>query len=182
MFCATGLVVHVMPRTLILQQADGPNLFVRAAGPHVPVLGERVVLSGRIINTRFNEPCRVMSRFTVVGHGAIPPPREVRIADLVERPVINECVTLQAEVEDYFLDEVDARYYYLSLKSGPNRIFGTILRDRTDVSVLDDLLGATVRLTGMILEHRGTRSFSGNRLAPRPDGSPRPSSRSGSRS
>ena len=125
-FCATGLVVHAIQRSLILQSDEGPNLYILTEGRNVPTPGERIVLRGRVVCTRFNEFDHFLSDFKVIGSGPIPPPREMLIKDLVEHPVKNEYVSLQAEVEDYFVDEVDTRFYYLSLKSGPHRIYGAI--------------------------------------------------------
>ena len=163
-FCATGLVVHAIQRSLILQSDEGPNLYILTEGRNVPTPGERIVLRGRVACTRFNEFDHFLSDFKVIGSGPIPPPREMLIKDLVEHPVKNEYVSLQAEVEDYFVDEVDTRFYYLSLKSGPHRIYGAISQSRINQDTLDGLLGATIQLTGTIHELRGARPFVGNRI------------------
>ena len=162
-FCVTGLVVHATQRALILQRDDGPylNILCDAAAP---APGEKAIICGHIEYTRFNEPDYFLSSFKVIAHGRVPPPREVTIADLREHPVRNERISLQAEIEDYFIDDVDTRFYYLSLKSGPHRIYGTVSKQRVEKSVLDDLLGATIRLTGIIHDQHGARPFVGNRI------------------
>ena len=149
---------------MILQRDDGPNLYVRTDGRDAPAPGARIVLRGRMTCTHFNEFDHFLSDFKVIGSGPVPPPREMLVKDLVEHPVKNEFVALQAEIEDYFIDEVDARYYYLSLKSGPHRIYGSVRHSDANRAILDNLLGATVRLTGIIQELRGARPFVGNRI------------------
>ena len=159
----TGLVVHVTQSGLILNLDDRPNLYI-LTNQESPAIGDRVALSCLERYTRFNEPDYFLSDFKVIGHEQVPPPKEVRIEELVEQAVKNERITLLAEIEDYFIDEVDTRFYYLSLKSGPHRIYGAIDCARTDKTVLDNMLGATVQLTGIIHELRGARSYSGNRI------------------
>lgn len=162
-FCATGLVVHVTRGGLILHCDNRPNLYI-LTNQGAPALGDKVALSCLERYTRFNEPDYFLSDFKVIGHKQVPPPKDVRIEELVEQSVKNERITLLAEIEDYFIDEVDTRFYYLSLKSGPHRIYGAIDRARTDKTTLDGMLGATAQLTGTIHELRGARSFSGNRI------------------
>ena len=159
----TGLVVHVMQSGLILHCDDRPNLYI-LTNQEAPALGDRVALSCLERYTRFNEPDYFLSDFKVIGHKQVPPPKEVRIEELVEQAVKNERITLLAEIEDYFIDEVDTRFYYLSLKSGPHRIYGAINQSKVNQETLDGMLGATVQLTGTIHELRGARSFSGNRI------------------
>lgn len=164
-FSVTGLVVHAIQRSLILKCDDGPNLFILTKGHKSPAPGERIILQGRMECTHFNEYDYFLSDFKVIGSGHIPPPREMSIKNLVEHPMRNEYISLQAEVEDYFVDEVDSRYYYLSLKSGPHRIYGSIRHCDTCKTILNNLLGATVRLTGTVHELHGARPFVGNRIA-----------------
>ncbi|MBQ6914311.1 MAG: sensor histidine kinase [Kiritimatiellae bacterium] len=163
-FCATGIVVHATAGTMVLQRDDGPNLYI-LTGKHSPEQGDRVIVSGRVNITRFNEDSLALDRLKVLGHGEVPPPREMRVEDLMDHPMKNERVSIVAEIEDFFVDEVDVRFYYLLLKSGPHRIYGALSRKRVDVALLDKMLGATVRLTGTTYEHHGARSFSGNRIA-----------------
>ena len=162
-FCVTGLVVHATPTSLILQRDDGANLYIQTSGTS-PAKGDLAVLSGTTRFTRFNDFAYDLADFKVIGHGTVTPPREVSIEELLLHRMKNERVSLQAEIEDYFIDEIDARFYCLSLKSGPHRIYGAIGRRSTDITDIDRLLGARMRLTGTIHELHAARTFSGNRL------------------
>ena len=162
-FCVTGLVVHATPTSLILQRDDGANLYIQTYGAS-PAQGDIAVLSGTTRFTRFNDFTYDLADFKVIGHGPVTPPREVSIEELLLHRMKNERVSLLAEIEDYFIDEIDSRFYYLSLKSGPHRIYGAIWRRGTDIADIDRLLGARMRLTGTIHELHGARTFSGNRL------------------
>ena len=162
-FCVTGLVVHATPASLILQRDDGANLYIQTYGAS-PAQGDIAVLSGTTRFTRFNDFTYDLADFKVIGHGPVTPPREVSIEELLLHRMKNERVSLLAEIEDYFIDEIDSRFYYLSLKSGPHRIYGAIWRRGTDIADIDRLLGARMRLTGTIHELHGARTFSGNRL------------------
>ena len=162
-FCVTGLVVHATPTSLILQRDDGANLYIQTYGAS-PAQGDIAVLSGTTRFTRFNDFTYDLVDFKVIGHGPVTPPREVSIEELLLHRMKNERVSLLAEIEDYFIDEIDSRFYYLSLKSGPHRIYGAIWRRGTDIADIDRLLGARMRLTGTIHELHGARTFSGNRL------------------
>ena len=116
---------------------DGQHLYVLTEVRDAPAPGERIVLRGRMTCTHFNEFDHFLSDFKVIGREPVPPPREMRVKDLVEHPVKNEFVALQAEIEDYFIDEVDARYYYLSLKSGPHRIYGSLKFSDANRAILE---------------------------------------------
>ena len=164
-FSITGLVAHATPHSLILYRNDGPNLKILVDNGPVPARGDRAILSVRTKYTRFNEPDHHLEDFKVIGSGQIPEPSKASVEDLVERTITNERITVEAEVEDYFIDEVDARFYYLALKSGPHRTYGATDRTHADAKFLEGLIGATVRLTGLILEQRGARRFVGNRIS-----------------
>lgn len=164
--CVTGTVVLAMGKRLLLNCGEGPNICVSDEDDRgLPESGQRVALSCRVERTRFDETNYILEGFTVVGRGQVPAPRHVRVEDLVERTVVNERVAFEAEVEDYFVDDVDARYYYLSLKSAQHRIYGAIGRSRTTAASLEGLLGAEIRATGAIFAQRGARHFVGNRVA-----------------
>ena len=162
-FCVTGLVVYATPTSLILHRDDGANLYIQTYGAS-PDQGDLAILAGKTRFTRFNDFAYDLVDFKVISHGPVTPPREVSIEELLLHRIKNERVSLQAEIEDYFIDEIDSRFYYLSLKSGPHRIYGAIGRRGTDIADIDRLLGARMRLTGTIHELQGARAFSGNRL------------------
>ena len=163
--CVTGTVIHATQHSFLLQNDRRQNIKVIVQNAPSPKTGDRITLSCRVEYTRFNEPDFFLERFTASGHEHIHAPVEMKIEDIAERPLKNVRVTIVTEIEDYFIDEVDTRYYYLSLKSRHHRIYGTLNRASTDVSLLENLIGATVRLTGTVFEQQGARGFGGNRIA-----------------
>ena len=124
--CVTGTVIHATQHSFLLQNDRRQNIKVIVQNAPSPKTGDRITLSCRVEYTRFNEPDFFLERFTVSGHEHIPAPVEMKIEDIAERPLKNVRVTIVTEIEDYFIDEVDTRYYYLSLKSRHHRIYGTL--------------------------------------------------------
>lgn len=163
-FCKTGLVVHAAVKSLILRDAANEHWKILTGDIPAPRLGEVAVIFGHREATRFQESDYFLSHFATLGQAEVPPPREMSVEELMTTPLKNERIVTTAEVEDYFIDDVDMRYCYLALKSGPNRIYGTLSRIHADKTEPDGLLGARIRLEGVVHAQHGARTFVGNRI------------------
>ena len=148
-----------------MQQEDNTNYRLCFSCTNKPSPGDRVIIDCHTSPTRFSPQECFGDKYVVIGHAPVPPPEETSIENLVSHPVCNRRITLQAEFEDYFTDEIDERWFYLSLRAGPHRAFAAIGRDKISDIQLEALQGAVVRLVGNTYVSDAARVFGGNIIA-----------------
>ena len=125
--------------------------------------GDRVRFTGGIARYESSgSPYAYNSFAKIISHGPAPSPADSSISELTSGNLVNRLVRFKGVVRDAFVDEIDPLWAYLVIQDGMNSIYACFASQTQQISSLNRLIGAEVRLTGIC-----TPTMTGNRLIER---------------
>jgi signal transduction histidine kinase len=159
-FDLTGVVYHARAQSILFKDASGRIMVHDRARETGPKPGDLVNLKGNTRMTRDGEPWTYAAQCTVLGHGPIPPPLEIRLTQLDERQHALTDILVEGTVMRTFDDDIDENNLFLQIKD-EEAIVPVTLKPEEGFNP-ENLVDAVVRVRGIY--HRnvnGLRKFSG---------------------
>ncbi len=161
-FDLTGIVEHVDMEKSWFVLSDATNrvcLTSKIIAPQIQP-GDRIRVTG--ISERENAyahrlECKDVS---IIGSTALPPVREVPIAEIFSPEHENTTVRVRGTVTDACIDEVDQRYRLLTLSADGKSALVALKSPDMPLSAFNPYLGAEVLVTGFCSLHTGIRPYS----------------------
>ena len=103
---------------------------------------------------------------THLAHREPEPPRRLTIDELISGQHDGQLVTIRGEIRDFFLDDIDNRCLYLSLKHGEKSIYMVATTNGNITINSNNIIGDTVEATGIWIsgQNNGTRRHIGQFL------------------
>ena len=127
--------------------------------------GDLVRATGRVVleNNGIYAHCHEMTR---LAHREPEPPRRLTVDELISGQHDGQLVTVHGEIQDSFLDDIDNRYLYLSLKHGEKSIFMVASVNVSALPDRDNIIGDTIEASGIWIsgQNNGTRRHIGRFL------------------
>ena len=165
-----GLVISESSgTTFIISDATG-NMYLSTDGKPTPRSGEIIEALIRPRTKKEQYKAVHIRNWRSVGSAAVPPPEPVTSREINDERYTFRRITLTGEIEDAAVDELDPSYGQLLVKSGDDTALVSILNNTLSGPV-DDLIGAHVRVTGIVMRSQGGhRLITGHCLAVEKDG------------
>ena len=161
-FDLTGIVEHVDKEKLWFVLSDTTNRVCLTSKTIAPKVrpGDKVRVTG--VSERENAyahrlECKDVS---ILGLAALPPVREVTIADIFNPENENATVRVRGTVTDACIDEIDRRYRLLTLTAGGKSALVALKSPDMPLATFNPYLGAEVSVTGFCSLHTGIRPYS----------------------
>ena len=127
--------------------------------------GDRIVASGKLEVSDKRKNHLFASSYRIVGHDAPPPPKDVRLADVVNGSHDLSTVRTRATVTDAFQDEIDPHYGHLTLYSDGCTADAAFINVSNEVASARKLVNADVELiAACIPQSGGWRIFNGTSM------------------
>jgi signal transduction histidine kinase len=100
--------------------------------------------------------------FTRIGKAPMPEPEEADPKNLRGNRYAGRYIRVQGTITDIFRDDIDAEFIYFVLDSGGTQFFASIASTAASDEWMQNLIGATVRMTGVNESSKGSqRPFMG---------------------
>ena len=157
-FCRTGTVVMVSPaKGFMLETSDGqmPHLFMSTDYGVSP--GDTVEVRGSISRHDNNEIHESVLDVKRIGHASLPPPRGLPLPELAKCKFLHKRVTTEGTLVLARQDEIDVSTVQLLVREGAsvlNVAFQAATNQALDAYAL---LGARLRITGVMIRSTGAR-------------------------
>ena len=166
-FCHTGTVTMVCRDfDFVLEEQNGRLQFLVVHRKNFGIcIGDTIVATGVCARRDNGNIHKIVHSILHLGHTTLPQPENVPLAKLVHRDFLYRRVTTEGTLVFAKRDEIDTTNFQMLVKDG-----GTIL----NVSFMDDtnrpvdmtsLLGAQLRLTGVMMQTTGARRNIANYLS-----------------
>ena len=165
-FCHTGIVTKILPpKGFVLEERNGSGhcIFVYEEfglheGDFIAVEGERIRReSGMRENA--SQVIHHLERFP------LPPPKAVPIAELLRNSFLYRRVSTEGTLVLVRKDEIDTHNIQLLVKDGTSVLYATLGADMIKETDAFTLLGARLRLTGVMMPPTGARRNGTNYLS-----------------
>ena len=171
-FCHTGTVTTVCQnRNFVLEKKDGSLHFHFVQQPFEISHGDIIEASGDLIRHDNGEIHNAVRHILRLGHTALPSPELVSLPALNRRrDFLYRRLTTEGTLVLARQDEIDASYIQMLVKDGStvlNASFHVSANQPTNVFAL---LGARIRLTGVLMKNSGARKNIANFLSLDPPG------------
>ena len=112
--------------------------------------GDRVRLCGNTFRYKVSGAVAASDSVAeIISHGPPPKAIDTSIPELLAGRHLNRLVRFTGTVRDAFVDEIDPLWGYLILQDGEKSFYATFTSATQDISALNALIGARVRLTGL---------------------------------
>lgn len=164
-FSITGTVTHVFQaNNFIVADATG-RTHIRNRLTVRPVRGDRVAICGvTTVDSFRQEQCDAES-IEIVGRETVPAPQFASLSKIAAGAHNNETVVAEGIVTDFFRDDLDENWAYLTLGSSNDFVYVSVPRAQPTAALSERLMRARIRVTGaVILNHCGIRRFVGPHL------------------
>ena len=169
-FCHTGTVTSIHQKGFVLEERDGRGhgIFVyKEFGLHE---GDVIAVEGEIVRRESGmreNACRVIH----LGRSPLPPPKAVPLAELFRKDFLYRRVTTEGTLVFVRKDEIDTDNNHLLVKDGTTVLCATLPANAIKETDAFSLLGARLRLTGILMPSTGARRNIANYLnIKHPDG------------
>ena len=168
-FCHTGVVTRFFANgAFVLKERDEnyhhvrKNKFRVQEGDLIAVEGE----CGRYENGIWEKADRIVH----LGSSPLPPPEVVSLAELLRKDFLYRRVTTEGTLIFVQKDEIDTTCIRLLIKDGAHILNAALNVDANQPTDIFALLGARLRLTGVLMPPAGARRILGNNLYINPAG------------
>ena len=162
-FCHTGIVTRFFANgRFILKERDGrfhhisKNKFQVHEGDLIAVEGE----CGRYENGMWKRACRIVH----LGESPLPPPEAVPLTKLLRKDFLYRRVATEGTLIFVQRDEIDTTCIRLLVKDGTTILNAALNAGANQPTDIFSLLGARLRLTGVLMPPAGARRIWGNHL------------------
>ena len=149
---ATGQVLQVYSNYFILQtEADAFPVMTNTVHAPSPVsLGDRVRTEGRLEDDSMG--CRIFrpSRYQILAHGVLPPPRLVTTSQVTGGEVDFNFVEIEGVISAARVDDADNHWNWLSLRTSGGTLVVATHRNTFGIQDLTPLVDAGVRVRGIV--------------------------------
>ena len=171
-FCYTGLVTSVCHnRNFAFERSDGHRFFLFAASRFDMRSGDVAEIEGKMIRHDNGKTYRHIYRARRLGHGTPPPPVEVSLADIGNGSnLVNRLLKTEGTLILARRDEIDTTCLQLILQDGTSFLNASLDKPGDPKDDLSDLLGARLKLTGLLMRPNGARKILVPYLDVSPDG------------
>ena len=157
-FCETGLVTQVQENgNFVLERPDGNRLFLFVEEPFDIRPGDVAEIQGVLKRHDNGEVHLNIRQIQKRGRLSLPPPREVALAELPQGDFIYRTVTTEGMLVLARHDEISPQDIQLIIKDGPSVLNASMPTAHAKDTDFTALLGARVRLTGMLQRPAGAR-------------------------
>ena len=158
MFCETGLVTHVQDNgNFVLERPNGSRLFLFTEGPSDVLSGDVAEVRGLRKRHDNGDINMCVRKFLRIGRQHLPPPMKVALADLSQSNFIHRVVITEGTLVLVRQDEISPLDIQLIIKDGPSVLNASISATLAGDSDFSALLGARIRLAGILLQPAGAR-------------------------
>ena len=155
-FAITTLVEHVSTglkgKTLLTVQSNGTWSFLSVPGSGGSAIrpGDTVFVRGYTKNSSPAFDIPIATEVLAIGHGAPSPLRKAKLGDILDGKHDYAIVLVDGTVTDAFDDEIDSRYFWLSLTDGDNTIYVCHYEHYEQRKMLASLVGADVEVKASV--------------------------------
>ena len=159
-FCETGLVTQVQDNgNFVLERPDGNRLFLFVEEPFDIHPGDVAETRGVLKRHDNGEVHLNVRQIRKTGHQSLPPPVKVALADLSQGDFIYRAVITEGTLVLARHDEISPQDIQLIIKDGSSVLNASMSTAPNGNTNFAALLGARVRLTGMLLQPAGARKI-----------------------
>ena len=170
-FCRTGTVTQVCPnRNFTLEERNGRHSFLFVENRFNIREGNVIAVTGEFVQHDDGRVLKVARHINIIGQSPLPAPKEVTLADLARGDFIYRHVTTEGTLVLARRDEIDASVIQLLVKDGATILNASITDNATNAINDISLLGARLRMTGVMMQPTGARRIISNYLSILPDG------------
>ena len=170
-FSLTGTVTMVCQNLdFSLEEQDGRRHFLvvrKQFGIHV---GEIIAATGECARCDNGSVHKIAHGILKLGHAPLPPPEKASIAELARNDFLYKRVTTEGRLVLARRDEIDAAYIQMLVKDGASIVNAAFRTETNHVAEVISLLGARIRLTGVMMQSYGARKNISNYLSLDPPG------------
>ena len=157
-FCETGLVTHVQDNgNFVLERPDGNRLFLFVEEPFDIHPGDVAEIRGVLKRHDNGEVHLNVRQIRKCGCQSLPPPVKVALADLSQGDFIYRSVITEGTLVLARHDEISPQDIQLIVKDGVSVLNASAHATHAKDTDFTALLGARVRLTGMLQQPTGAR-------------------------
>ncbi|MBQ2629815.1 MAG: hypothetical protein IJG13_09085 [Kiritimatiellae bacterium] len=170
-FCQTGVVTIVCPnRNFALVAQNGQHHFLFVEDRFDICQGDVAVVNGEFAHHDNGTVFKVVRHVDKLSRVSLPEPAKVSISDLVHGDMLYQRITTEGTLVLVRRDEIDASVMQLLVKDGATIINASITDNATNTINGLSLLGARLRMTGVMMQPTGARQIISNYLSILPDG------------
>ena len=158
-FSFTGMVAMVCKNfDFAIKDENGQNhfLFVRKKN-HGIDLGDIIEVSGECVRCDNGSVYKIVHNVLHLNHTSLPPPKETPLAELVHRNFLYQRVTTEGTLVLARRDEIDTKAIQLLIKDGAAVLNACFIDDTNSAVNVFALLGARLRLSGVVMKSTGAR-------------------------
>ena len=170
-FCYTGVVTSVSKnRNFAFAEQNGQRHFLFVEDHFNISQGDVVAINGEFTLIDNGSVFKVARRVIKLNRLSLPQPIKVPISDLVHNDILCQRITTEGTLILARRDEIDASTIQLLVKDGATILNAAITDNATNAINVISLLGAQLRMTGVMLPPNGARQIISNHLSIQPDG------------
>jgi len=171
-FCHTGTVTTVCQNlNFVLEKPNGSLHFHFVQQPFEIGPGDVIEASGDLIRHDNGEIHNAVHHILRLGHTELPAPEMVPLTELTQRrDFLYRRLTTEGTLVLARQDEIDATYIQLLVKDGTTVLNAAVQISTNQPNNLFSLLGARIRLTGVLMKNSGARKNIANFLSLDPPG------------
>ena len=165
-FCHTGIVTKVYRDFgFALEERNGHSYFLFVYKRFNIHEGNVVAAEGEIVQRESGSVQKNASRVNHLGNSPLPPPKAVPIAELLRNSFLYRRVSTEGTLVLVRKDEIDTHNIQLLIKDGTSVLYATLGADMIKETDAFTLLGARLRLTGVMMPPTGARRNGTNYLS-----------------
>ena len=170
-FCFTGMVAMVCKDlNFAIKDENGQNHFLFVKKNYGIDLGDIIEVSGECVRCDNGSVYKIVHNVLHLNHTSLPLPRKTSLAELVHRDFLYQTVTTEGTLVLARHDEIDAKAIQLLIKDGAAVLNVSLIDDTNSAVNVFALLGARLRLSGVVMKPTGARRNIANYLSIDPPG------------
>ncbi|MBQ3289581.1 MAG: ATP-binding protein [Kiritimatiellae bacterium] len=170
-FCHTGTVTMVCQNLdFSLAERNGRHHFLVVRKQFGIRVGEIIVAAGECVRCDNGSVLKIARRVLHLGQELLPSPEKVSIAELTKKDFLYKMVTTEGTLVLARRDEIDTAYIQMLVKDGASIVNAAFMASTNRTIDAISLLGARVRLTGVLMQGYGARRNISNYLSLDPPG------------
>lgn len=170
-FCHTGTVTMIGENLkFAIREPNGQPHFLLMKGHFKVALGDIVTVTGDSVRQDNGTTHKIVHDVIHLGRKSLPPPENIPIAELFRKDLLYQRVTTEGTLVLARCDEIDATTIQLLVKDGVSVLNAAFKASTNQADDVISLLGARLRLTGVLMQGSGARRNIANYLSIDPPG------------